>query len=222
MIAANILFAYADGPDRYWSFALPAIIVGDAGAMLVYTHAKYAFPLLSPLPALTAIFLACSIAIFETTPSHMAGTVGAIFNGALQLGSAVGIAAISSIETSVARTHGGPSGYAGRAAAWWFLVGVVALEALAVAVFYRVKPRAVAQQGADAKAAVDGAGVLEEAKDADGEKVDLAKADAEDLPLPRPPPRVLLGRTDSDMTLTNSFDGKNLPHGLHYATTEIV
>lgn len=40
MIVANILFVYADGPNRYWPFAFPAIIVGDAGAMLVYTHAK--------------------------------------------------------------------------------------------------------------------------------------------------------------------------------------
>ncbi|PSR75589.1 hypothetical protein PHLCEN_2v9069 [Hermanssonia centrifuga] len=40
MIIANILFAYADGPEKYFSFALPAIIIGDAGAMLTYTHAK--------------------------------------------------------------------------------------------------------------------------------------------------------------------------------------
>ena len=45
----------------------------------------------------------------------MAGTVGAIFNGALQLGSAVGIAAVSSIETSVEERSGDEAGYAGRA-----------------------------------------------------------------------------------------------------------
>ena len=67
----------------------------------------------------------------------MAGTVGAIFNGALQLGSAVGIAAISSIETSVERTHGGFASYSGRAAAWWFVVGVTTVEAVAVILFYR-------------------------------------------------------------------------------------
>ncbi|GJE88722.1 MFS general substrate transporter [Phanerochaete sordida] len=117
MIVANILFAYADGPARYWPLALPAIVLGDAGAMLAYTHAN--------------------IAIFEATPARVAGTVGALFNGALQLGSAVGVAAVTSIETSVERAHGGFTGYAGRAAAWWFLVGIVALEAVAVAVFYR-------------------------------------------------------------------------------------
>ena len=40
MLVANILFAYADGPGKYWPFAFPAIIIGDAGAMLAYTHAK--------------------------------------------------------------------------------------------------------------------------------------------------------------------------------------
>lgn len=69
----------------------------------------------------------------------MAGTVGAIFNGALQLGSAVGLAAVSSIETSVEASHGGPTSYAGRAAAFWFLLGVVCLEAISLAVFYRVE-----------------------------------------------------------------------------------
>lgn len=128
MIIANILFAHADNPSRYWPFALPADIVGDASAMLAYTHAN--------------------IAIFETTPPHTAGTVGTIFNGALQLGSAVGVASITSIE----RTHGGLTSYAGRAAAWWFLVGVVAAEALAVAVLYRTSS-ALSLSDAEADAA---------------------------------------------------------------------
>lgn len=45
MVVANILFAFADGPGTYFAFSLPAIIIGDAGAMLVYTHAKYAYAL---------------------------------------------------------------------------------------------------------------------------------------------------------------------------------
>lgn len=69
----------------------------------------------------------------------MAGTVGAIFNSALQLGSAVGSAAVTSIETSVAAQpgHGGPNGYQGRAAAFWFLFSVVVVEIIAVLVFYQ-------------------------------------------------------------------------------------
>jgi len=66
----------------------------------------------------------------------MAGTVGAIFNGALQCGSAVGLAAITSIETSVEATHGGSQQYTGRAAAFWFLLGIVILEFISVSIFY--------------------------------------------------------------------------------------
>jgi hypothetical protein len=66
----------------------------------------------------------------------MAGTVGAIFNGALQSGSAIGIPAIISIKTSVEASHGGPQEYTGRAAAIWFLLGIVALEFISVSYFY--------------------------------------------------------------------------------------
>jgi hypothetical protein len=66
----------------------------------------------------------------------MAGTVGAIYNGALQCGSAVGLSAITSIETSVEATHGGPQDYTGRAVAFWSLLGIVALEFISVAFFY--------------------------------------------------------------------------------------
>ena len=69
----------------------------------------------------------------------MAGTVGAIFNGALQLGSAVGIAAVSSIEQSIEARTGDPAGYAGRAAAFWFLLGIIGVEIVSLLVFYRVE-----------------------------------------------------------------------------------
>lgn len=71
----------------------------------------------------------------------MAGTVGAIFNSALQLGSAVGIAIITSIQTSV-QDKDAPDGalkYKGRAAAFWFLLAVVCVELIALVVFYDPK-----------------------------------------------------------------------------------
>ena len=74
----------------------------------------------------------------------MAGTVGAIFNGALQLGSAIGISAVGSIEASVNRTHGRAS-YAGRAAAFWFLLGIVGVEFVAMLVFYRISKEGTAE-----------------------------------------------------------------------------
>jgi hypothetical protein len=50
----------------------------------------------------------------------MAGTVGAIFNGAFQCGSSVGLATITSIETAVEAAYRGSQEYAGRAVAFDF------------------------------------------------------------------------------------------------------
>ncbi|KIJ09576.1 hypothetical protein PAXINDRAFT_17335 [Paxillus involutus ATCC 200175] len=80
-----------------------------------------------------------NIAILQVAPASMAGTVGAIFNGALEFGSAVGFAAVGSIETSVEATHGGPEEYHGRAAAFLFLLGIVSLEIISVSWLYQRK-----------------------------------------------------------------------------------
>ncbi|KAH7929188.1 MFS general substrate transporter [Leucogyrophana mollusca] len=118
LIISTTLIAIGGGnPDQYWPYIFPAFALGSAGAMLTYTHTN--------------------IAIFQAAPSSMAGTVGAVFNGALQFGSAIGLAAISSIETSVEATHGGPKEYAGRAAAFWFILGIVCLEAFSIFWFYQ-------------------------------------------------------------------------------------
>ena len=91
-----------------------------------------------------------SIAIFASTPPSAAGTVGAIFNSALQLGSAIGLAAITSIQTSIdgAEVHSASAplpttkaewtyAYRGRSAAFWFVFAVVVLETVSVLVFFR-------------------------------------------------------------------------------------
>jgi hypothetical protein len=72
----------------------------------------------------------------------MSGTVGALFNGALQLGSAVGIAAVTSIESSIeARTPNGAEGYEGRRAAWFLVIAAIGTATIGVAIFYRtLKP----------------------------------------------------------------------------------
>ncbi|KAF8552681.1 MFS general substrate transporter [Imleria badia] len=115
---ATALVAIGGGPpEDYWLYVFPAFSLGSAGAMLTYTHSN--------------------IAIFQAAPASMAGTVGAIFNGALQFGSAVGLAAFMSIETSVGATHGDPRDYHGRAAAFWFLLGIVLVEILSVSYFYK-------------------------------------------------------------------------------------
>lgn len=68
----------------------------------------------------------------------MRGTIGAIIHGASQLGSAVGVAAFNSIKTSVEEKTGGPTLYTGRAAALWFVLAIVCVEAVSLLVFYRV------------------------------------------------------------------------------------
>ncbi|KAH8829785.1 MFS general substrate transporter [Flagelloscypha sp. PMI_526] len=50
-----------------------------------------------------------NIGIFRSTPPAIAGTVGAMYNGALQLGSAVGSAAVTSIQLSVQQKSGSAS-----------------------------------------------------------------------------------------------------------------
>ncbi|KAF8123556.1 major facilitator superfamily domain-containing protein [Boletus edulis] len=115
---ANVLCAVGGGrPEDYWTYIFPAFILGSAGASLTYAHT--------------------SIAIFQAAPASMAGTVSAIFNGALQLGSAIGIAALTAIQTSAEATHGGPQAYYGRAAAFWFLLGVAVIEILSLSYFYQ-------------------------------------------------------------------------------------
>ncbi|KAG2354725.1 major facilitator superfamily domain-containing protein [Suillus spraguei] len=99
-MVATLLLALGGGkPENYWPFVFPAFVLGSAGVMVAFSHT--------------------SIAIFQAAPSSMSGTVGAMFNGALQFGSAIGLAAITSIETSVEATHGGSHEYAGRAASFW-------------------------------------------------------------------------------------------------------
>lgn len=164
----------------------------------------------------------------------MAGTVGAIFNGALQLGSAVGIAAISSVETSVERTHGGSGSYSGRAAAWWFLVGVVGVEAIAVAIFYRTdSPREIeliestttttavstpVEEKAEADLGFSTPGNIE--KEPAPAVVTMDNIELEPLPLPL----TALGRSYSEATLTrtDSMTGKKMPSNPDDITAKMI
>ncbi|KAG1895789.1 major facilitator superfamily domain-containing protein [Suillus fuscotomentosus] len=116
-MVATVLMALGGGkPEDYWPYIFPAFSLGSAGIMLTYTHTN--------------------IAIFQAAPSSMAGTVGAIFNGALLFGSAIGLAVISSIETSVEANHGGSHEYKGRAAVFWFLLAVISILFISVSIFY--------------------------------------------------------------------------------------
>ena len=75
----------------------------------------------------------------------MAGVVGAIFNSACQLGSAVGIAAVTSISTNI-ENRDGPAGFfefKGRADSFWFLFASVTASMISVVIFYKPDRRAV-------------------------------------------------------------------------------
>jgi MFS family permease len=124
LIIATILLALDDTAQKYWSYNFPAGIIGSAAAMVVYTHNN--------------------IAIFRTCPPSMAGTVGAIFNSGLQLGSAAGISIVGSIQNSI--NGDDVNSYKGRAAGFWFTLGVVALETLAIVVFMKSNPEPPADE----------------------------------------------------------------------------
>lgn len=136
---ATTLLPFADVPTTYWRFAFPAFLIGTVGMQIVFSTA--------------------SIAIFAYTPPNVAGTVGAVFNCALQLGSAVGLAAVSSISTSIdQRAHFDipleewrtrmveitnamwKRAYAGKAASYWFLLGIIAIQFVSVLIFFKTVP----------------------------------------------------------------------------------
>ncbi|KAG8715679.1 hypothetical protein FRC09_016423 [Ceratobasidium sp. 395] len=109
--------------DRYWPLVFPAFVIGSTGTAVV--------------------FVLANISIFQTTPPEYAGTVGAVFNSALQLGGAIGSSATTSIQASIDErvvrdgTFDGTH-FQGRAASLWFLLAWVGIVTIGVAVFYRV------------------------------------------------------------------------------------
>ncbi|KAG8760786.1 hypothetical protein FRC11_014919 [Ceratobasidium sp. 423] len=107
--------------DRYWPLVFPAFVIGSGGTAVV--------------------FLLANISIFQTTPPAYAGTVGAVFNSALQLGGAIGTSATTSIQVSIDEKvvrNGSFDGthFQGRAASLWFLSAWVVLVAIGVTICY--------------------------------------------------------------------------------------
>ncbi|KLO16515.1 MFS general substrate transporter [Schizopora paradoxa] len=115
----TILFPFSAQKDHYWSRVFPGFVIGSSGMMLVYVHSN--------------------IAIFRTTPPKMAGVVGALFNSALQIGSAIGTAAVTSIQTSIEKKDGpdGVAHFRGRADSFWFVFAVICVAIIALVVFYK-------------------------------------------------------------------------------------
>ncbi|RPD57986.1 MFS general substrate transporter [Lentinus tigrinus ALCF2SS1-7] len=136
-IAATILLAFGDAPDRYWRFVFPGLIIGSAGSMITYMHV--------------------SIAIFQTAPATMAGVIGAMFNCAIQLGAALGLSIDTSIESSIEAKpgSGGFEAFAGRRAVLWWLLAAVCAETVAVVMFYHVRSSQGEVEGQEAQTGND-------------------------------------------------------------------
>ncbi|KAF8961605.1 MFS general substrate transporter, partial [Flammula alnicola] len=116
-IVGSILLPFANTRQRYWRFAFPGTLLGSLGVLVT--------------------FVTSNVAIFATTPPEAAGVVAAIFNSSLQLGCAAGIAIVTSIQTSIQATHGGPTSFVGRADGFWFLFASVCALTLALLVFMK-------------------------------------------------------------------------------------
>ncbi|KAH7913695.1 major facilitator superfamily domain-containing protein [Hygrophoropsis aurantiaca] len=114
-LAGSILLTFSNTPALYWSRNFVGFCIGTVGTALVFARAN--------------------IIILQTTPNELAGTVSAIFNAALQLGSATGVSIISSIQNSVESSGSDP--FRGRAAGLWALTAFVAAELIAVSFLWR-------------------------------------------------------------------------------------
>ncbi|KAL0958356.1 hypothetical protein HGRIS_000498 [Hohenbuehelia grisea] len=124
-ISAAIL-AFADRPGRYWSYNFPAFLIGTWGVSMT--------------------FAGVNIMVFRVTPASMAGTVGAIFTAALQLGTAIGIPVISAIQLAVDAPRASPD-FTGRSVAFWVVFGIGITLTILAGVFY---PRKLANTQIDA------------------------------------------------------------------------
>lgn len=126
LIPSNILMAFADRIERYWSYNFPAFILGTCGASI--------------------LFVSANVAMLKYTPPSEAGVVGAIFNSALQIGAALGTSAITSIQNNTNKRvveRGGSASattFEGTAAGFWFCLGAIGLIGVGVLVFFKADP----------------------------------------------------------------------------------
>ncbi|KZT67238.1 MFS general substrate transporter [Daedalea quercina L-15889] len=136
VLSGTILLAFGGSTEHYWPFTFPGFCLGTAGT--------------------TIVFGTTNIALFAVTPPHIAATVGSILTASSQFGSAAGTAIITSIQTSIQQTHGGPNSFSGRAAGLWFIVAMTGAETLALLFFMKnvVAPGRERREAAEAAKAV--------------------------------------------------------------------
>ncbi|KAH9936571.1 MFS general substrate transporter [Fomitopsis serialis] len=138
VLSGTILLAFGGSAAKYWPFTFPGFCLGTAGTTIHRALRRYS--------------------------AHIAATVGSILTASSQFGSAAGTAIITSIQTTVQQTHGGPNSFSGRAAGLWFIVGMTAAETLSLLFFMK---NVVAPGRDRRKAAVEAAEAVEQVVDAD-------------------------------------------------------
>jgi len=116
-IVGTVLLPFANTRERYFRFAFPGTMIGSLGVLIT--------------------FVTSNVAVFAATPPEAAGVVAAIFNSSVQLGCAAGIAIVTSIQTSIQASHGGPTSFVGRADGFWFLFTAVCTLTVSLLVFMK-------------------------------------------------------------------------------------
>ncbi|KAF8305932.1 MFS general substrate transporter [Clavulina sp. PMI_390] len=139
VVTATILLPFGDRKDRYWSIDFPAFLIGSSGCMFIFTNAN--------------------VAIFMNTPPAMAGVTGAIFNAALQLAVALGVAINTSIVQSIDNKRAGKGetvGFNGIAAGYWFNLAFISVMLVGVIFFYKRERQEVIEEIAHSDEKIEG------------------------------------------------------------------
>jgi MFS family permease len=130
-IVGYILFTRSGtqvGAD-YWRYLFPAFLIGSAGNF--------------------TMFNATSVGVMISVPPEMAGVAGAVLQVAFQIGSAVGLAVQSGLETI---NPGSISNFENVQASFYFEMGWEIVWVIAFLIFYRPKktptPDGAAEEGA--------------------------------------------------------------------------
>jgi len=119
MGVASALLALTRTKAHFWSYMLPASVIGPTGLSIAY--------------------IGNTVAVMEHASVDQQGVVGAIMYTAYQVGATIGLAVTSSITNGVnAKQPLDPvSQYVGYADSWWAMVGVSGILVILSLVFVR-------------------------------------------------------------------------------------
>ncbi|ORX39450.1 major facilitator superfamily domain-containing protein [Kockovaella imperatae] len=120
--ASFVAYIYSDGKlgSAYWQYLFPAFLIGSIGLAMSY--------------------LSCNVVIMTSVPPAMAGTAGALFQLATQLGVVTGY----SIQDALLSIHdGGVENWSNVQIAFWFQFGWGVFCCVLLAIFFK-SPKKIA------------------------------------------------------------------------------